>query len=228
MRINILSLASGIVSLMFFSTVSAFLYDRFPLWILFVLYSIIIMTITLYLQRFRLRKKSVEAQGTPLLKVDEKKVIDIAMRDNELIREIGKQSRGLMIYLLLLIIFMLTFFPYLGDIILRNLGSDYLERFLRYLIFYGILWLIMFGVRFIVMPRKMLMPITRYEVYSTGLKMGSLWIAFPLDKNKFSVKVDHRRGFVEIYDNNTGYTYRLYSDDTYKLHTLIEKYGLRM
>lgn len=223
-----MSLATTIVSIIFFSLISTLLPKEFPIWIIFILYTIMTMILILFLQKFKAKRKVAEIKGVSVFKVDEKNVMDIAMRDQELLHEISRQSGRMFLYMLILIIFMFSIIPYIHGTIL-NIGDSISvqEKFLRYLAFYSILWGLMYILRLIIMPKKMLMPITRYEVFSTGIKAGSTWINFPLDKKRYKINIDHKRGYIEIYDLKSRYAHRFYSNDTYKLYTLIEKYGLR-
>lgn len=217
------SIALTILPLLFFSIVSTFL-PRENLWIVFLLYTIALITLMSLMPRIRSRKITSGSKGTLLFRCDEKAVMDIVMRDQELFNEIRKQMRSTFIFMMVPFILWFIIIPPLSNILIID-SAPYLEKFLRYLAFYGIMWGMMYGLRYILMPKRIVIPLTRYEVLSTGIRYANVWIPFPMDKNRYSVRVDHKKGYIEIHDKNSKQVYRLYTTDTYKLQSIVEKYG---
>ncbi|MEM4848079.1 MAG: DUF2208 family protein, partial [Ignisphaera sp.] len=209
-----------------FSLISTFL-PREYLMIVVIIYAFAYTIIMNTIQRIKVKKRVPEGKGVVLLRSNEKAVMDIVMRDQELFRELGKQTRGLFIWFIATLPIIFLVMPVLSSIVLSTGAESFSEKFLRYLILYAIMWSIMYGLRLISMPRKMLIPVTKYEVHSIGIKYGNMWIQFPLDQERYKVISNHKRGFIEIYDAKTGQAYRFYSEDTQKLYSLIERYGLK-
>lgn len=223
---DIRSLALNLVALLLFSLISTFVPKDY-IWFIFIIYAIIIVIFTGLLTKVKLKRKEGNAKGTLLFKTDEKSTMELVMRDNELIKELNKQTRGFFLILIVSLLLLFIVVPRLYSILILDIDIPPLERFLRYLGFYGIMWGIMYGVRAVFMPKRMIMPVTKYEVLSTGIRYGRTAISFPLDQKRYKVYVDHKRGFVELHDLRTNQAHRLYTQDTHKLYSLIEKYGLR-
>lgn len=223
---KITTVAINILPLLFFSTVSTFI-PRENVWIVFLLYTIALISIISLIPRIRARKISTESKGSIVFRCDEKIVMNIVMRDQELFNELRKQMRGT--FLLMIIPFVLWFIiiPPLSNILIID-NASYLEKFLRYLVFYGIMWGLIYAMRYVLMPKKIVIPVTKYEVFTTGIRYSNAWISFPIDKNRYEINIDYKRSFIEIYDRNTKQVHRLYTNDVYKLQSLIEKYGQKV
>uniref|UniRef100_A0A7C2ZP00 DUF2208 domain-containing protein n=1 Tax=Ignisphaera aggregans TaxID=334771 RepID=A0A7C2ZP00_9CREN len=225
-QINITSIASTIVFITVFSLISTFI-PRDYLWVAAVVYFVIMFTLLTLLQRIRARRSMPESRGVALLRSNEKAVMDIMMKDSELFRELSSQSWRMFIPLIISLPLLYFVTQVLYGLVVNNSTAPFHERFVRYLAYYASLSGIMYVIRFVFMPKKMIMPITKYEVYSTGIKYGSMWILFPLDLSRYSVSVDYKRRFVDIYDKKTSQVLRLYAEDPGKLYSLIERHGLR-
>lgn len=226
-----LSVINSVVGIVLFALISTFV-PRDYLMIVVLAYFFAYTIILSMIQRLRFRRKVAEVkEGAVLLKVDEKGAMDIFMRDQELMKELSKQMRGTFIMLMASILVAFLIIPMINPLIFGADVQSFVEKFLRYLLFYAIMWGIMQGLRFISMPKKMLIPVTNYEVRTTGIKYGgaygSAWILFPLDQRRYKVVVNPRRGFVEIHDDRAGQVLRFYAEDVDKLRSIIEKYGLR-
>lgn len=225
MQFDASSIASVATSVIIFSLVSTFL-PRESLWIVAIAYIVIFAMFTSLLQRLRNRKRAPEAKGTVLIRSNEKAVMEIVMRDQELFRELSKQTWGMLLMMLISLPIFFIIIPVLHPWIISN-DVTIVERFLRNLAFYSIISCIMYAMRLVFMPKKMIIPITKYEILSTGIKCNRIWIPFPLDKKRYRIAIDHRRGFVEIHDLRTNQVHRLYSEDAHKLYSLIEKHGFK-
>lgn len=226
MSLNVSSLVVYVLPLILFSLVSTFLPREYT-WIVFIIYTIIVVALMSLVSKIRTKKRIREVKGTMLLRSDEKNTMEVIMRDRELFRELNKQTWGFLIVMFASFLLLFTVVPMLNNLLIPDESLPHLERFIRYLTFYGVMWGIMYGLRIIFMPKKMLIPVTRYEVLSTGIKCGGLWIPFPLDEKRYRINVNHMRGFVEIHDLKLNQVHRLYATDTHKLQSLIEKYGLK-
>lgn len=226
MRIDAMQMVNTVVWIVVFSLISTFL-PREYLMVVVIIYAFAYTIIMSAMQRIRAKKRVPEGKGVVLLRSNEKAVMDIVMRDQELFRELGKQTRGLFIWFIATLPIVFLVMPTLSSIVLGSEVTSFSEKFLRYLILYAIMWSLMYGLRLISMPRKMLIPVTKYEIHSIGIKYGNMWIQFPLDQERYKVISNHKRGFIEIYDVKTGQAYRFYSEDPQKLYSLIERYGLK-
>ncbi|MEM1526094.1 MAG: DUF2208 family protein [Ignisphaera sp.] len=226
MRVDKIQIINTVIWIIVFSLISTFL-PREYLMIVIIIYAFAYTIIINSMQRIKSKKKTPEGKGVVLLRSNEKTVMDIVMRDQELFRELGKQTRGLFIWFIATLPIVFLVMPTLSSMVLGSEVTSFIEKFLRYSILYTIMWSVMYGLRLISMPRKMLVPVTKYEVHSIGIKYGNMWIQFPLDQERYKVIPNHKRGFIEIYDTKMGQAYRFYSEDSQKLFSIIEKYGLK-
>lgn len=221
-----MQIINTVVWIIVFSLISTFL-PREYLMVVVIIYAFAYTIIMSTMQKIRSKKRIPEGKGIVLLKSNEKTVMDIVMRDQELFRELSKQTRGLFIWFIATLPIVFLVMPTLSSIVLGSEATSFIEKFLRYSILYAIMWSVMYGLRLLSMPRKMLVPVTKYEVHSIGIKYGNMWIQFPLDQERYKVTSNHKRGFIEIYDTKMGQAYRFYSEDPQKFYSIIEKYGLK-
>ncbi len=216
-----------VIPLTFFALVGTFVPSSWT-FVVFLLYTIVFLTIASIIPQLRTRKKALEAGGNIILKSNEQEVIKLITKDLQLSNEIRSQLISTMILFIVPFIIWyivsMTIYPIL--IPQNREGIDLIQLFLRNLIFYGILMGIFQGLRIITMPRKMIIAITRYEIRNVGMKLGSIFIPFPIDLRRYSISVDHKRSFVEIFDKSSKQAFRLYATDPKKIFSVIEKYGM--
>ncbi|ADM28006.1 membrane protein [Ignisphaera aggregans DSM 17230] len=216
-----------IIPLIFFATVSTFVPPNWT-FVVFLLYTIVFLSIASIIPQLRARKKASEAGGNVILRSNEQEVLKLITKDTQLSDEIKSQLTSTMILFIapfiIWYIVSITIYPIL---IPQNSGNiDLMQRFLRNLIFYGILMGIFQGLRMVTMPKKMIIAITKYEIRNVGLKLGSIFIPFPIDLKRYSISVDHKRCFVEIFDRSSRQAFRLYATDPQKIISIIERYGM--
>lgn len=225
---RILTIVMTLVSMVFFAFISTFIPQNF-IWIVFLLYTMIFMSLSMTLPRILSRRKHGDIKGAILFKANRQEVMKIMMRDQEIDREIKPQVIASLVLLPLSIIMWIiasyTLFPYLIPTSHDSIAKS--ELFIRYLIFYAILIGLMRIVTHFSMPKRMLIPLNNYEIRSGGIKSGSIIIPFPIDRNRYDVIVNHKRSFIDIYDRKTKQIYRLYVPDIGKVELFIQKHGLQ-
>jgi len=229
--VDTLTIVNNVIGIVLFALLST-LIPREYLFIVVIVYVFAYTAILSTVQRLRFRKKISDVkEGPTLFKIDEKTSMDLVMKDQELVQELSKQMRGTFIMLIASIIIAFLVIPLISPIILGTDVQSFIEKFLRYFLFYTVMWGLMQGLRIAFMPKKMVIPVTKYEIKSTGIKYGgaygSAWILFPLDQKRYKVAVNQKRGFIEIHDVKANQALRFYAEDIEKLRSLIEKYGLR-
>jgi len=223
---NLFLIASSIIVISLISTFSPQQYVG----IIFILYFVTYMALIWMIQRAG-RDKNVDVRKLkPLVKVSREEIVKAVERDAELGREMSQQMSRLTLMVFLPIIFFFIF-PPLKDFYL-NLAQRFaymdqsLRTFVGYIMLYSTLTIIAQVMRIIVMPRKNIVPVlNEYLVGREGIYSRGLFISFPLDRTRFVVEVNMKRGFVEIYDRHTGQAYRFYSNDVRKILDIIEKTG---
>ncbi|MCS7111347.1 MAG: DUF2208 domain-containing protein [Ignisphaera sp.] len=217
-----------LASMVFFAFVSTFI-PQDLIWIVFLLYTIVFMSLSMTLPRMLSRKKHGDIRGAILLKVDRQEVTKIMMRDQEIDSEIKPQVLAslalLPLSIAIWIIASYTIFPYLIPASRDTITK--FELFTRYLLFYAILIGLMRVVAYFFTPKKMLVPLNNYEIRSGGIKSGSIIIPFPIDTDRYEVIVNHRRSFIDIHDRRTKQIYRLYVSDVNKVESFIQKHGFQ-
>ncbi len=227
-RSKILTITMTLTSMVFFAFVSTFIPQDF-IWIVFLLYAMIFMSLSMTLPRILSRRKYGDVKGAILFKADRQEIMKIMMRDQEVDREIKPQVVASLTLLPLSIVIWIiasyTVFPYLipasRDTITRS------ELFIRYLIFYATLIGLMRIVTYFFTPKRILIPLNNYEIRSGGIKSSSIIIPFPIDRNRYEVTVNHKRSFIDIYDKKTKQIYRLYVPDINKAELFIQKHGFQ-
>jgi len=228
---DVIYIVNSLIGIVLFAFLSTLL-PRDYLIIVVIAYVLMYTAILSSIQRLRSKKKIPKtATTTTLFKVNERVSMDLILRDQELVKELNKQLWGMIFMLVASMLIVFLVIPLINSMIFGSGDQPFTERFLRYLVFYTIMWGFMYGLRVVFMPKKMVIPITKYEVYTTGIRYGgsygNTWITFPLDQKRYRVHVDRRRGFVEIYDVKASQALRFYTEDVDKLHSIIERYGLR-
>lgn len=226
-RSRILTVLTTVASLVFFAFISTFIPQDYT-WIVFLLYALIFMSLSMTLPRILIRRHS-DIKGTVLLKADRQEIMKIMMKDQEIDKEIKPQVMSSLALLPLSIVIWIiasyTVFPYLipssRDLITKS------ELFIRYLIFYGILIGLMRVIAYFFTPKRMLIPLNYYEIRSGGIKAGSVIIPFPIDLNRYEVMVNRKRSFIDIYDRRTRQVYRLYVSDISKAEAFIQRHGFQ-
>jgi uncharacterized membrane protein len=86
---KIIALVTTIISLVFFAMISTFVPQDF-IWIVFLLYALIFMSLSMSLPRILQRKHS-DIKGATLLKADRQEVMKIMMKDQEIDKELKPQ-----------------------------------------------------------------------------------------------------------------------------------------
>lgn len=225
---KIVTVLMVLVSTVFFALVSTFT-PQDLIWIVFLLYTMIFMSLSATLPRILSRKRHGDVKGAILLKINRQEVVRIMMRDQEIDREIKPQLLASLAMLPLSIIVWIlasyTIFPYLIPASRDSVTK--LELFTRYLVFYAVLVGLMRIISHLFMPKRMLIPLNSYEIRSGGIKSGSIVIPFPMDPNRYEVTVNHRRSFIDIHDRKSKQTYRLYVSDVDKVESFIRKHGFQ-
>jgi uncharacterized membrane protein len=224
---KIIALVTTIISLVFFAMISTFVPQDF-IWIVFLLYALIFMSLSMSLPRILQRKHS-DIKGATLLKADRQEVMKIIMKDQEIDKELKPQIIASLALLPLSIVIWIMasyfVFPYLIPSLRETVTK--LELFIRFLAFYGILIGLTRIISYFLTPKKMIMPINSYEIRSGGIKAGSIVIPFPIDINRYEILVNRKRSFIDIYDRKTKQVYRFYVSDIGKAESLIQKHGLQ-
>ncbi len=216
-----------VIPLIFFAAVTTFIPPNW-IFVVFLLYTIVFLSITSIIPRLRARKKALEAGGNVILRSNEQEVLKLIAKDTQLSNELKPQLTSTMILFItsfiIWYIVSITIYPMLIPQNIKDL--DLMQRFLRNLIFYGILMGIFQGLRIVTMPKKMIIAITKYEIRNVGIKLGSVFIPFPIDLRRYSISINHKRCFVEIFDKYSKQAFRLYATDPQKIISVIERYGI--
>ncbi len=218
------TVAVSLAILLIFAAISAFVPQYFSLVV--VLYVITSIGVSMALARVRGRKVVREVSGKTLVRMTYAETTKLMAADTMLSKELSKQMSSFLLTLLLpLAIWMIiatTVYPLIIPPDIAHRSSS--ERFLRYLVFYGMLWGLMIPLRFVVMPKKMVIPLVEYVITDKGIASRGIAIMFPLDAKRYELYMDLRRGFVEIFDKRSKQAYRLYHPDPEKLFAMLSKY----
>jgi len=221
---NLFLIASSVIIISLISTFS----PQQHIGIIFILYFVTYIVLIWMIQRVK-RDKNVDVRKLkPLVKVSREEIVKAVERDAELGREMSQQMSRVSLSIVPLLIIGLIFSP-LRDFYL-NLAQrfEYIDQSLRtfagYIMLYSTLTIIAQTMRIVAMPRKNIVPVlNEYLVGREGIYSKGLFIPFPLDRTRFVVEANMRRGFVEIYDRHTSQAYRFYSNDVRKILDIIEK-----
>jgi len=223
---NLFLIAFSIIT---FSLISTFL-PQHHIVTLFILY-FVILTILARIVKWMRRGKNVDVKKIkPLVKVSREEIVKAIERDIELSREVAQQIYRMPLLVVSMIIIWLIFSPLMKDfymnLVQRLVHIDQLTTFVGYVMLYSTLTIIAQAMRIAIMPKKNIVPVlNEYLVGREGIYSKGLFIPFPLDRTRFVVEANMRRGFVEIYDRHTRQAYRFYSNDVRKILDIIEKAG---
>ena len=230
-RSKILNIATSLIFILVFSALSTFVPRKY-FGIVFAIYLVSILAIMVIVPRIMMRKRSTKIvhEGSILMRSRQKEVIEILSRDSKLLsaelKSQGVRMLGTMI-VPLLVWFVLSI-PLLNIIMPSTATQNSIETFLRYVIFYSVLFGVMYILRYILMPKRLIIPVFEFEVRESGIVgPGALAIPFPLDTERYEISYDVRRSYVEIYDRRTKQAFRLYTSDVYKLKNIIEKHAIK-
>jgi len=221
---NLFLIVSSIIAISLISTFSPQQYVG----IIFILYFVAYMVVIWMIQSVR-RGKNVDMKKLkPLVKVSREEIVKAVERDAELSREMSQQLSRVFLSMVPLLVIWFIFSP-LKDFYL-NLAQRFaytdqsLRTFAGYIMLYSTLTIIAQAMRIAVMPRKNIVPVlNEYLVGREGIYSKGIFIPFPLDRTRFVVETNIKRGFVEIYDRHTRQAYRFYSNDVRKILDIIEK-----
>ncbi len=216
-----------IVFTLAFSAISSFVPPKY-VGIVFLLYFLVFMAISLIVPRVRARKAAssiIESSGRILYKSDQQEVMNLMSKDPQLLNE-AKQffRKSMLMFIAPLGIWFIVLFLLKPLIIPSTVKHGTLEMFERYLVLYGIFSAIAFGLRF-TGPAQMPMALTSYEIREKGLISSAVSLRFPLDCDRYELSYSYERMFVEIIDKQTNQRIRLYTRDPYELKNLLERYA---
>ncbi len=227
---KILNVISPLAFILVFSALSTFV-PREYFSLVFAVYLIAIFAVMMIVPRIMAKKRGAKImlEGSVLMRAKQKEVLELASRDKMLTVELKSQTMRMfgMMFLPILIWFAVSV-PLFSILIPSSVPRGTLEMFLRYVAFYTILFGLMYALRFVLTPKKMVIPVFEFEIRESGvIGSGGLAIPFPLDTKRYEVAYDMKRGFVEIYDKRSKQAFRFYANDVYKLKSIIERYALR-
>ncbi|HIP57183.1 MAG TPA: DUF2208 domain-containing protein [Ignisphaera aggregans] len=227
---KILNVLTSMIFILIFSAISTFV-PREYFGIVFAIYLVSVLVIMLIVPRFMMRKRSAKIvhKGSILMRSRQKEVIEVLARDRMLSAELKSQGiRMLGTMILPIVIWFVLSIPLLNIIVPPTATQNAIETFLRYVIFYSVLFGVMYILRYILMPKRLIIPVFEFEVRESGIVgPGALAIPFPLDTERYEISYDVRRSYVEIYDRRTKQAFRLYTSDVYKLKNIIEKHAIK-
>ncbi len=229
MRFDVKSVLSSMLFVVLFSLISTYVPPQYVGYV-FIAYFVVILIAMTVIPKIRSKKVSTQIamSGSVLMKVSQQEVLSIASRDVELSKEMKQMMTRFLLFTFVPLLLWFSLFQILRSVIIPGIEIDKLELFVRYLAFYGIVIASMYALRYALMPRKMIIAVMSYEVRRGGI-VGvnpSISIPFPLDRNRYTVHYDLRRGFVEIFDRKSRQALRFYASDPAKLKDIIERYGL--
>jgi len=227
-RQTLINIVSSIAFVVVFSLVSTYVPRQYFYVVIFV-YLIALMSIMSIVPRLRQKKiaASIANSGPILMRVDSKEGLDMLSKDTALAQEMKSFMGRWILWLIIPFILWFTVFGALRNLLIPpSIPRGSIEMFERYLILFSILSGIMYGLRYVMMPRKMIIPVTQYEVRRSGIISSGFSIKFPIDTKRYEIRYNIARGFVEIYDKSSRQAYRFYTRDPVKLRELIERYGL--
>ncbi|MET1102176.1 MAG: DUF2208 domain-containing protein [Pyrodictiaceae archaeon] len=225
MRMLLISQLSSIL----FAAILAFIPQYYIL--IFVIYLAVMIGLNTMLQRKGVKGSKDKVLSARVL-FKEEKAMEIALKDNKLMEELGAQTRMMVTSLLSLAIAFLIFWVYnlFKDIIVSRLHVVLGSMQLSYFIY----WIIVFETIFLLnrlmawrtlssqMTQQPLLP-SKYVVTERGITsmgFGGFTIEFPLPEDH-ELLVDERRGFVEI-KLPKGRRLRFYSRNPRRLYELIK------
>jgi len=199
-------------------------------WILFILYFIAISGASLILIRRRSAKPDEVLAGKILY--EEKNIREIIMKDEKLIEEMRVQSKILTLTFATLIIAIIIFWvagyfhTSFIEIIRTTISNNlYFAEFLYWVAILEVIGVINLILRRILMPKQQLpiMP-NRYIVTDKGIVVpGIMGLALKFPLKNYSVKLDEKRGFVEI--EGKGLRLRLYTSRPRRLYDIITRFS---
>jgi len=227
-RQSLINALSSIAFVVIFSLISTYV-PRQYFYIVIFIYLIALMSIMSIVPRLRQKKiaASIANSGPILMRVDSKEGLDMLSKDTALAQEMKSFMGRWILWLVIPFILWFTVFGALRNLLVpASVPRGSVEMFVRYLILFSILSGIMYGLRYVVMPRKMIIPITQFEVRRSGIISSGFSIKFPIDTKRYEIRYDVSRGFVEIYDKTSRQAYRFYTRDPVRLRELIERYGV--
>ncbi len=227
---QILNVISSLAFIFAFSALSTFV-PRQYFSLVFAVYLVAVFAVMMIVPRIMAKKRGTKImlEGSVLMRARQKEVLELASRDKILTAELKSQTIRMfgMMFLPILIWFAVSI-PLFNVLIPSSIPRGTLEMFIRYVVFYTILFGLMYALRFALTPKKMVIPVFEFEIRESGIiGSGGLAILFPLDTKRYKVAYDLRRGFVEIYDKRSKQAFRFYANDVYKLKNIIERYALR-
>ncbi len=167
----------------------------------------------------------------------ERNIQEVMMSDEELAEEYARIVKTLFLPTmatipLAIILFMLL--PGLYDHLLSLAGApETLHNFLKWLLVFETISLLSISVRLAAQrkhgqPQVLSIP-TSYEVREEGLVLNTglrpLVIPFPLDAERYELRIDENRRFVELVDRKSGARIRLYSTRPRRVYELIRRLG---
>ncbi len=221
----------GQVSMLFFALVISYAPQLY--WAVLIVYFIVVGSLMFMAQRRMGGGASVTDVMSGRRIVVEEKAMDIAVRDEELARELSAQFKPMVMSFVGIFIAIAVFwvFSALHDTIVEALkgyvGEERLANFIYWLMVFETVFAVTRGLGFALTGRPVggaqppLIP-SRYIVTDRGIAVpGAFGVAipFPLPEG-FSVTVNERRGFVEIADGK-GRRIRLYSKNPRRLYETI-------
>lgn len=223
------SIAFQVVSIVMFALISAAVPQY--AWIVFIAYFAVLMIIMTRLAT-RGMKKASELKGTPLFK--EENAVQIMASDIALMQEIKDQLKSTMLLMVMPLMVLLIaplywqyINPFLVNTVLKDLGSEFLIRFIGFLLFYTFLIVTMFLPRLVVTrklkQKKQLYTPRVYSVYKNGLYMDGRMVEY--DKES-CYQANSRRKFVEIHSPKLQFIVRLYTLEVSALAGRLREVGL--
>lgn len=215
------------ISILFFAGITTYLPGyATPL---FILYVIVYMALFSLIPRRARRRTEAEVRGSLLLRVTPEESINTMSKDVELVNELKPQMIATLVIPFVSIGIWFALYSPLKSLLQSFVpGSDLHALFLQNLLLYTIIIALIRIISYLMMPKKMIIPLNGCEIYSDGIRSSNLALKFPLDGRRYRVEFNAKRGFVEIYDKETRYAYRLYTNNVEKVQSAIERYaGLR-
>lgn len=226
-RQTLINIVYMVVFTLVFAAISSFVPPKYT-GIVFFLYFIVFLGLSLIIPRVRARKtasKILETSGRVLYKVSQQEVMELMTKDPQLLGEAKQFFRKSMMMLIVpLAVWFIVLFLLKPLIIPPTVRHGTTEMFLRYVILYGIFSAIAFGFR-ITNPSQMPIALTSYEVRERGLVSSAVSLSFPLDCSRYELRYSTDRLFVEIVDKQSNQRIRLYTRDPYELKSILERYA---
>jgi len=199
-------------------------------WILFILYFIAISWASLLLARKRSAKPDEVLAGKVLY--EEKNIREVVIRDEKLIEEMRVQGRVLTLTFATLIIAIIVFWiagyfhtNFIEAVCATISNNIYFAEFLFWVVILEIIGIINLVLRKVLMPKQQLpiMP-NRYVVTDKGIVVpGIMGFALKFPLKGYNIKLDERRGFVEI--EGKGLRLRLYTSKPRRLYDIITRFS---